>query len=92
MADGFFQWFILALVIGILGDDPFGSSLDDAIAGKSVKRPSLKREKAWKLRQGGVRPEEMPQFSSSLTRKRKHLLEILAAVKGAGILTAVRNR
>jgi len=70
------------LVVGVVGDDPFGSALDQTIRGKSANgRQLIIRRFSWgqNLRECHI------LFISSSERKR--LSQILDSLRGAGVLT-----
>jgi hypothetical protein len=70
------------LVIGVIGDDPFGGALDQAINGKSVGGHSLV---ARRLRWGqDLRSCQILYISSS---ERKHLSQIIQSLRRASVLT-----
>jgi hypothetical protein len=70
------------IVIGVIGDDPFGSALDQAISGKAIHGRSLI---ARRLRWGqDVRACHILFISSS---ERKRLPQIINSLQGASILT-----
>ena len=75
------------VVIGILGDDPFGDDLDDVVEGKSVNQHPIKV-----IRFGNFEPSlEGPirgcQILFIAYSEKSRLREILGALKGAGVLT-----
>jgi hypothetical protein len=70
------------LVLGVLGDDPFGGTIDQLVAGKTANgRPLVVRRLKWgeDLRQCHI------LFISSSEHKR--LPQILEALRGASVLT-----
>jgi hypothetical protein len=70
------------LVLGVLGDDPFGAAIDQVVAGKTANgRQLVVRRFKWgqDLKQCHI------LFISSSERKR--LAEILGALRGASVLT-----
>ncbi|HJQ22981.1 MAG TPA: YfiR family protein [Blastocatellia bacterium] len=70
------------LVIGVIGQDPFGGHLDQAISGKSVNgRQLLVRRFKWGE---DVRACHVLFISAS---ERKHLAQIIASLRGAAVLT-----
>jgi hypothetical protein len=70
------------LVIGVVGDDPFGGALDQAINGKSIGGHSLLVRR---LRWGqDLRSCQILYISSS---ERKHLSQIIQSLRGASVLT-----
>ncbi|HKT61784.1 MAG TPA: YfiR family protein [Gemmatimonadales bacterium] len=70
------------LVIGVLGDDPFGPYLDDAIRGESVNgRPLLVR------RYRDVRDIDTCHILFVSRREQGHLEQVLDSLKGRSILT-----
>jgi hypothetical protein len=75
------------LVIGIVGDDPFGSSIDDAISGKSAGgHPlSVKRLGAFDPAKASALGHCQMLFISY--SEKDHLRDILQALEGAKTLT-----
>ena len=70
------------LIIGVVGDDPFGAALDQAINGKSIGGHSLVVRR---LRWGqDLRSCQILYISSS---ERKHLPQIIQSLRGASVLT-----
>jgi hypothetical protein len=70
------------LVIGVVGDDPFGGALDQAINGKSIGGHALTVRR---LRWGqDLRSCQILYISSS---ERKHLSQIIQSLRGASVLT-----
>jgi uncharacterized protein DUF4154 len=70
------------LVIGVVGDDPFGGALDQAINGKTVNGRALAvRRLKWGQ---DLRSCHVLFISAS---ERKHLTQIIQSVKGASVLT-----
>jgi hypothetical protein len=70
------------LVIGVVGDDPFGRQLDEMVAGKSINGRSIEIRR---LRRGSdLRQCHLLFVSAS---ERKGLAAILAGVKSFGVLT-----
>lgn len=70
------------LIVGVVGDDPFGSALDQTIQGKSVNGRQLTVRRF----SGGQDLRECHiLFISSSERKR--LSQILDSIRGAGVLT-----
>ena len=70
------------LVIGVIGEDPFGGALDRAINGKTVSgRSLLVRRLKWGQ---DLRSCHILYISSS---ERKRLPQILQSLKGASVLT-----
>jgi hypothetical protein len=70
------------LVIGVVGDDPFGGALDQAINGKSIGGHSLTiRRLKWGQ---DLRSCHILFISSS---ERKRLPQIIQSVRGASVLT-----
>jgi hypothetical protein len=71
------------LVIGVLGRDPFGASLDEAVAGETANRRMIIVQRYW-------RPDEIKTchilFISSSEGER--LEQIFARLRGRPILTA----
>jgi hypothetical protein len=71
-----------ALVIGVVGDDPFGGALDSAINGKTVNgRALVVRRLKWGQ---DLRFCHILFISSS---ERKHLPQIIQSLRGASVLT-----
>jgi len=70
------------LIVGVLGQDPFGSALDQAIAGKTVNgRPLLIQRLTWGQ---DLRACHILFISQS---ERKRLAQILGSLQGTNILT-----
>ena len=70
------------LIIGVVGDDPFGGALDQAINGKSIGGRSLAvRRLKWGQ---DLRSCHILYISSS---ERKHLSQIIQSLRGASVLT-----
>ena len=70
------------LIIGVVGDDPFGGALDQAIDGKSIGGRSLVvRRLKWGQ---DLRSCQILYISSS---ERKHLPQIIQSLRGASVLT-----
>ncbi len=70
------------LIIGVIGDDPFGGALDQAIDGKSIGgRPLAVRRLKWGQ---DLRSCQILFISSS---ERKHLSQIIQSLRGASVLT-----
>lgn len=69
-------------VIGVLGEDPFGSRLDDVVRGEKVNGRPMVIERYQSVAQ--VRYCNILFIGSS---EAAHLAEILAELKGRGILT-----
>ena len=70
------------LVIGVVGDDPFGGALDQAINGKSIGgRPLAVRRLRWGQ---DLRSCHILFISSS---ERKRLPQIIQSLRGASVLT-----
>lgn len=70
------------LVIGVIGDDPFGGALDQAINGKTINgRPLVVRRLRWGQ---DLRSCHILFISSS---ERKHLQQIIQSLRGASVLT-----
>jgi hypothetical protein len=70
------------IVIGVVGDDPFGSALDEAISGKSIHgRPLAARRLRWGQ---DLRACHILFISAS---ERKRLPQIIASLRGASVLT-----
>lgn len=70
------------LVIGVIGDDPFGGALDQAINGKSIGGRSLAvRRLKWDQ---DPRSCHILFISSS---EQKHLPQIIQSLRGASVLT-----
>jgi len=75
------------MVIGVVGDDPFGSALDDAVAGKSVDGHPLtvKRFDGFSdANAGALRKCHILFISYS---EKDKVGDILTALKGASVLT-----
>jgi hypothetical protein len=75
------------MVIGVLGDDPFGSALDDAVAGKSVDGHPLtvKRFDGFSdANAGALRKCQILFISYS---EKDKVGDVLTALKGASVLT-----
>jgi YfiR/HmsC-like len=70
------------IVIGILGEDPFGRVLDQAVLGKNINGHELQIARAKSLEE--LKGCQIIFISSS---ERKRLLEILATLRGADVLT-----
>ncbi|HEY5838564.1 MAG TPA: YfiR family protein [Pyrinomonadaceae bacterium] len=70
------------LIIGVMGDDPFGGALDQAISGKTINGRSLQVRR---LRWGhDLRSCHILFISSS---ERKRLPQIIQSLRGASVLT-----
>lgn len=70
------------LIVGVLGQDPFGNALDQAIAGKTVNgRPLVIQRLTWGQ---GLRGCHILFISQS---ERKHMAQILSSLQGTNILT-----
>jgi hypothetical protein len=69
-------------VIGVLGEDPFGARLDDAVRGEQVEGRALVIERFRSV--GEIRNCNILFIGSTETA---HLSEILAALKGRSVLT-----
>ena len=70
------------LVIGVIGDDPFGGALDQAINGKTINgRPLVVRRLRWGQ---DLRSCHIIFISSS---ERQRLPQIIQSLKGASVLT-----
>lgn len=70
------------LVVGVLGDDPFGGTLDQTINGKSINgRPLIARRLKW----GQNLKDCHLLFICSSEKKR--LAQILDSLKGVGVVT-----
>lgn len=70
------------LVIGVIGDDPFGGALDQAINGKTINgQPLVVRRLRWGQ---DLRSCHILFISSS---ERKHLQQIIQSLRGASVLT-----
>jgi YfiR/HmsC-like len=69
-------------VIGVLGADPFGADLDQAVRGETVNKHPLKIE-----RYRGVADIGDCQILFIPSTELSHLSEILAALKGRSVLT-----
>lgn len=69
-------------VIGVIGDDPFGGSLDQAIKGKAINgRPLAVRRLKWNQ---DLRSCHVIFISSS---ERQRLKQIIDSLRGASVLT-----
>jgi hypothetical protein len=72
----------LPLVVGVLGEDPFGSALDQSLNGKSINgRPLTIKRLKW-----GQNLRECQLLFISASEK-KRLAQILDSLKGAGVVT-----
>lgn len=70
------------LVIGVIGDDPFGGSLDQAINGKTINgRPLVVRRLKWSQ---DLRSCHIIFISSS---ERQRLPQVIHSLRGASVLT-----
>lgn len=70
------------LVIGVIGDDPFGGSLDQAINGKTINgRPLVVRRLRWGQ---DLRSCHIIFISSS---ERQRLKQIIESLRGVSVLT-----
>jgi hypothetical protein len=70
------------LIIGVIGDDPFGGALDQAINGKAINgRPLVVRRLKWSQ---DLRSCHIIFISSS---ERQRLPQIIQNLKGASVLT-----
>ena len=69
-------------VIGVVGKDPFGSSLDEVVRGEAVSRHPLTVE-----RYADVAQLRDCQILFIPAAELPHLTEILAALKGRSVLT-----
>jgi hypothetical protein len=85
----FIEWPAAALprdsapfVIGVLGQDPFGSELDDVVRAESVNHHPLAVERYHSVTE--VRDCQILFIAAS---ERAHLDQVLAALKGRSILT-----
>ncbi len=70
------------IVLGIVGEDPFGAALDRMVFGKSVNNRGLVVKRVWEG--PGLRSCHILFISLS---KQKHLARILESLKGSGVLT-----
>jgi hypothetical protein len=70
------------IVVGVLGEDPFGSVLDDEILGKAINRHQILI-----LRTNSVRDLKSCQIAFISPSETKHLPQILVGLRGASILT-----
>lgn len=72
----------LPLVVGVLGDDPFGGALDQTLNGKSINgRPLIARRLKWGQ---NLRDCHLLFICPS---EKKRLVQILDSLKGAGVVT-----
>ena len=71
-----------SLVIGLIGDDPFGSALDEIVTGKTING---RRLEVRRLRWGQDLKGCHLLFIS--TSERKRLIQIFDALKGSSVLT-----
>ena len=70
------------LVIGVLGEDPFGSALDQTVSGKNINgRPLIVRRLKWGQ---NLRDCQLLFISAS---ERKRLAQILDSLRSAGVVT-----
>jgi hypothetical protein len=70
------------LVVGLIGDDPFGGAIDQAISGKTVNGHQLTIQR---LKWGqNLRACHILFIGSS---ERKRLAQIIESLRGAGVLT-----
>ena len=70
------------LVIGLIGDDPFGSTLDEVVSGKTINgRPLEVRRLKWGQDLKGC------HLLFVSTSERRRLTQIIDALKGSSILT-----
>src|SRR6185295_14640970 len=70
------------IVVGVVGNDPFGGALDQAVSGKSIRgRQVIARRLRWDQ---DLRACHLLFISSS---ERKRLPQILASLRGASVLT-----
>lgn len=70
------------IVVGVVGDDPFGNVLDQAIGGKAIHgRPLVARRLRWGQ---DLRACHLLFISAS---ERKRLPQIIASLSGASVLT-----
>ena len=70
------------LIIGVVGDDPFGGALDQAINGKNINgHPLVVRRLKWGQ---DLRSCQILFISSS---ERKHLPKIIQSLRGSNVLT-----
>jgi hypothetical protein len=70
------------MVVGILGEDPFGEDLDQTIQGKKVGGRGLAIKRFRRLEE--LEPIQILFISSS---EKKHLTHILEALQGMSVLT-----
>ena len=70
------------IIIGILGDDPFGHVLDDTVLGKNINGHELQLARAKSIQE--LKGCQIIFISSS---ERKRLFEILSNLRGADVLT-----
>ena len=71
-----------SLILGILGDDPFGAAIDQLVAGKTVNGRALAVKR---LKWGQDLRQCQILFISSSEQKR--LPQIIASLRGASVLT-----
>ena len=71
-----------ALIIGVLGDDPFGPALDDTVSGKSVNGRGLEVKRFSQI--GDLEPCQVLFVGTSMMPR---LPEILSRVRGSPVLT-----
>lgn len=71
-----------ALVIGVLGEDPFGGMLDAAVAGKTVDNHPIRVERIQRVAQAGT-----CQYLFVSDSEKERLADILARLRDRSILT-----
>lgn len=71
-----------ALIIGVLGDDPFGQTLSDTVRGKTVNGRGLVVKRFPSLRE--LEPCQVLFLGSSVA---DHIPEILSRIQGTAVLT-----
>lgn len=85
--EGAFASISAPLVIGVLGEDPFGKTLDEAVSGKSVNGHPLAVKRLGAFTEGGAGSLKKCHILFIAYSESEHLLGILGAVKGEGVLT-----
>ncbi len=75
------------LVIGVVGDDPFGDSLDKAVNGKSAGGHALKVKRYSSLESSGAAALKKCQILFICYSEKDRVSSILSAVKGSAVLT-----
>jgi len=76
-----------SLVIGIVGEDPFGDTLDSAVQGKSAAGHSLEVKRIGPFSASKASSLSKCQVLFISFSEKAHVKEILAALKGAAVLT-----